>query len=36
MGRGDEKRKNDHESGKEIEGNREWSKRKQRMKLMET
>ena len=36
MGRGDKKRKNDHESEKEIEGKREWNKRKQRMKLMET
>ena len=36
MGRGDKKKKNDHESEKEIQGNREWNKRKHRMKLMET
>ena len=36
MGRGDEKKKNDHESENEIGGNREWNKRNQRMKLMGT
>ena len=35
MGRGDEKMKNDHESENEIDGNREWNKRKHRIKLME-
>ena len=36
MGRGDEKKKNDHESEKKIEENRGWNKRKYIMKLMET
>ena len=30
MGRGDEMMKNDHESENEIDGNREWNKRKHR------
>ena len=30
MGRGDQKKKNDHESEKESQGNREWNKRKKR------
>ena len=36
MGRGDEKKKNDHESEKEFDGRREWNERKHIMKLMET